>query len=138
VCKGGGGGYGIIGVEGASDRSTPVAKSLYWSIFLDNDILYCFYQSNLSTVWSFHSIRRLSLVTIYGPCLPVPFHTDVFYVLFDKFDESIFCFESAIYPETKFLYLEKFYWSNSLSLKEHFVSRTSIFIQSESAVFERE
>jgi hypothetical protein len=80
VCKGGGE-YGIIGVEGASDRSTPVAKSLYWSIFLDNYFWYFFYQSNLSTVCSFHSIHRLSLVTIYCPSLPVPFHTDVFYVL---------------------------------------------------------
>ncbi len=41
--SGGGGGYGVIGAEGDSDRysKTPAAKSLYRSIFLDNDIWHC-------------------------------------------------------------------------------------------------
>jgi hypothetical protein len=39
VCNGGGGGYGVMGGLGASDRyKTPNAKPLYRSIFLDNDM----------------------------------------------------------------------------------------------------
>ncbi len=41
--------YGVIWVEGPHTDETPAAKSLYWSIFLDDDIGIAFYQSNLST-----------------------------------------------------------------------------------------
>ncbi len=33
VCKGGGEEYGVMGGEGTSDRYSPAAKYLYWSVF---------------------------------------------------------------------------------------------------------
>jgi hypothetical protein len=50
VCKGGGsvGPYSYEG-RGPQTDKTPAAKSLYRSIFLDNDICIAFYQSNLPT-----------------------------------------------------------------------------------------
>jgi hypothetical protein len=44
VCQegGGGGGLWVHRREGSSDSyCTPAAKSLYWSIFLDNNIWHC-------------------------------------------------------------------------------------------------
>jgi hypothetical protein len=89
---------------------------------------------SISLIFLRHGAFIHSLVTIYGPFCPFVFIQLYFMSCFVKFDVSIICFESVIYLETKIVYLEKFYLSSSP--KEHFVSRNSIFRQSESAVFE--